>query len=79
MQSMVTRVWTLKVLPLKGKHLDLYHVDYLANECRFGWVNASYVYGLQMCSAHMRRALGTLTPWDAFNKALNSITEKYEN
>lgn len=36
---------------------------------RFGWVNASYVYGLQMTNAHMRRALGTLTPWEQYAKA----------
>ncbi|KAA8569643.1 hypothetical protein EYC84_001246 [Monilinia fructicola] len=30
----------------------------------FGWVNASYVYGLQIINAHMRRTLGTLTPWE---------------
>jgi hypothetical protein len=32
-------------------------------------VNASYVYGLQLVNAHMRRALGTLTPYDTFVKA----------
>lgn len=37
----------------------------------FGWVNASYVYGLQIINAHMRRTLGTLTPWDQYNKAMN--------
>lgn len=39
--------------------------------CRrsFGWVNASYVYGLQIVNAHMKRALGAITPWDAFQKA----------
>ncbi|EHA52473.1 alpha,alpha-trehalase nth1 [Pyricularia oryzae] len=36
----------------------------------FGWVNASYIYGLQIINAHMRRALGTLTPYDTFIKAL---------
>ncbi|KAF1354616.1 neutral trehalase short isoform [Delphinella strobiligena] len=35
----------------------------------FGWVNASYVYGLQLVNAHMRRALGTLTPWEVYRKA----------
>ena len=35
----------------------------------FGWVNASYVVGLHIINAHMRRALGTLTTWDAFHKA----------
>ncbi|OQN98613.1 Neutral trehalase [Cryoendolithus antarcticus] len=35
----------------------------------FGWVNASYVYGLQIVNAHMKRALGALTTWDTFKKA----------
>ena len=37
---------------------------------RYGWVNASYVYGLQIVRAHARNALGTMTPWDAFIKAV---------
>lgn len=36
---------------------------------RFGWVNASYVFGLQIVNAHMRRALGACTPFDIFQKA----------
>ncbi|GAB7355628.1 hypothetical protein MBLNU459_g6350t1 [Dothideomycetes sp. NU459] len=32
----------------------------------FGWVNASYVYGVAMLPSHMKRALGALTPWDTF-------------
>ncbi|EXJ95703.1 neutral trehalase [Capronia coronata CBS 617.96] len=35
----------------------------------FGWVNASYVYGLSFIPMHMKRALGTLTPYDTFAKA----------
>ncbi|RDW91305.1 trehalase [Coleophoma crateriformis] len=35
----------------------------------FGWVNASYVYGLQSINTRMRRALGTLTDWPSFQKA----------
>ncbi|KAK3646302.1 alpha,alpha-trehalase nth1 [Elasticomyces elasticus] len=34
----------------------------------FGWVNASYVYGLQIVTAHMKRALGAVTPWDTFQR-----------
>jgi alpha,alpha-trehalase len=33
---------------------------------RFGWVNASYVYGLEIVNAHMKRALGACTPYDTF-------------
>lgn len=43
---------------------------------RFGWVNASYVYGLQIVNAHMRRALGTLTPYPTFIKAIEQMNEK---
>ncbi|KAM3514617.1 hypothetical protein MY11210_001723 [Beauveria gryllotalpidicola] len=42
----------------------------------FGWVNASYVYGLQIVNAHMRRALGTLTPYPTFIKAIEQLNEK---
>ncbi|KAK0388226.1 hypothetical protein NLU13_4471 [Sarocladium strictum] len=42
----------------------------------FGWVNASYVYGLQIVNAHMRRALGTLTPYPTFVKAIELNDEK---
>lgn len=42
----------------------------------FGWVNASYIYGLQIINAHMRRALGTLTPYDTFVKALEENRNK---
>jgi alpha,alpha-trehalase len=42
----------------------------------FGWVNASYIYGLQIVNAHMRRALGTLTPYDTFIKAVEENRSK---
>ena len=48
----------------------------LNNPYRFGWVNASYVYGLQIVNAHMRRALGTLTPHETFVKALEENKAK---
>ena len=44
--------------------------------CSFGWVNASYIYGLQIINAHMRRALGTLTPYDTFIKAVQENQAK---
>lgn len=34
----------------------------------FGWVNASYVYGLKILPVHMKRALGTVTPWHVFEE-----------
>ncbi|CAP97655.1 alpha,alpha-trehalase nth1 [Penicillium rubens] len=36
----------------------------------FGWVNASYVYGLEILNAHMRRSLGTITPYETYHKAV---------
>ncbi|KAJ5217152.1 Neutral trehalase [Penicillium chermesinum] len=38
----------------------------------FGWVNASYVYGLEILNAHMRRALGTITPYETYKKAVSA-------
>ena len=43
---------------------------------RFGWVNASYVYGLSLINVHMKRALGTLTPWTTFEKATQMKAEE---
>ncbi|KAM4066071.1 trehalase domain-containing protein [Hirsutella rhossiliensis] len=42
----------------------------------FGWVNSSYVYGLEIVNAHMRRALGTLTPYPTFVNAIEQINQK---
>ncbi|MCJ1307673.1 alpha,alpha-trehalase nth1 [Agyrium rufum] len=39
----------------------------------FGWVNASYVYGLTIVNIHMKRALGTCTPWDTFHQAVSGM------
>lgn len=36
----------------------------------FGWVNASYVYGLEILNAHMRRSLGAITPYETYKKAV---------
>jgi alpha,alpha-trehalase len=40
---------------------------------RFGWVNASYIYGLTLLSAHQRRALGALTDYDSYEKAISDL------
>jgi alpha,alpha-trehalase len=40
--------------------------------CRFGWVNASYVYGLEILNAHMRRSLGAITPYETYKKAVDA-------
>jgi hypothetical protein len=42
-------------------------------------VNASYVYGLQIINAHMRRALGTLTMYDAYAKATDLLIIESED
>jgi len=39
----------------------------------FGWVNASYIYGMTLLSAHQRRALGALTSWDRYDKAMSDL------
>jgi alpha,alpha-trehalase len=39
----------------------------------FGWVNASYIYGMTLLSAHQRRALGALTKWDDYEKAMSNL------
>ncbi|KAA8649835.1 hypothetical protein EYZ11_004138 [Aspergillus tanneri] len=36
----------------------------------FGWVNASYVFGLEFLNAHERRSLGTITPYETYSKAV---------
>lgn len=46
---------------------------------RFGWVNASYIYGLQIVNAHMKRALGAITPWEAFEKSMKVLERKAIN
>lgn len=72
------RAVTLRVLLEKGAYsderaelrFDKHHTDRGRSlPYRFGWVNASYVYGLQIVNAHMRRALGACTPYDTFCKA----------
>ncbi|KAH8670859.1 neutral trehalase [Xylariales sp. PMI_506] len=42
----------------------------------FGWVNASYIYGLQFVNTEMKRALGALTPWDTYERAQQLKEEK---
>ncbi|KAH3914979.1 trehalase [Parastagonospora nodorum] len=39
----------------------------------FGWVNASYIYGLTLLSAHQRRALGALTDYDSYERAVSDL------
>ncbi|WKT44492.1 Glycoside hydrolase, family 37 [Fusarium oxysporum f. sp. vasinfectum] len=46
------------------------------NKEGFAWVNASYIYGLQIINAHMRRALGALTPYQTLIRAIEKNEEK---
>lgn len=55
------------------QELALIYVD------SFGWVNASYVYGLSFIPMHMKRALGTLTPYDTFAKATEIKLGAYDD
>ncbi|OAA59075.1 neutral trehalase [Niveomyces insectorum RCEF 264] len=56
--------------------VDPHRVDAEYGNQGFGWVNASYVYGLQIIRSHARTALGTMTPWDAFMAAVENEKEK---
>lgn len=80
---MAIRVLTSKVLLPKGKPICASIVAFVryAKQSfhRFGWVNASYVYGLQIVNAHMKRALGAVTPWDAFEKSMRAAEQHRAN
>ncbi|RKF79720.1 Neutral trehalase [Golovinomyces cichoracearum] len=45
----------------------------------FGWVNASYIYGLTIINSHMQRALGTLTPWEQYARATNTLSGNFKD
>ncbi len=66
---MEIKVLTSKELPLKGELASDDLLESSLTSCSFGWVNASYVYGLQITNAHMRRALGALIPYEKFMAA----------
>jgi len=42
----------------------------------FGWVNASYIYGLQILTVQMRRALGALATWEDFERKVQESEAK---
>jgi hypothetical protein len=69
MPSMEIKVLTSKELLLKGEFCSDHLPESLLTRFSFGWVNASYVYGLQITNAHMRRALGALIPYEKFMAA----------
>lgn len=77
MQNMETRALISRVSPGKGKFCldpqpyDLFWSDDIIDTShRFGWVNASYVYGLEILNAHQRRALGAITPFETYSRAI---------
>lgn len=41
---------------------------------RFGWTNASYLYGLSFMSLHARRALGVNADWETYAEAKRKAT-----
>ena len=41
---------------------------------RFGWTNASYLYGLSLMSLHAKRALGVNADYEAFARAKSKAT-----
>ena len=77
MPSTETKALTSRVLLLKGK-LTLPSSCFITNNHSFGWVNASYVYGLQHIDAHCQRALGTLSTWEQLYKQRATLYEKDE-
>ena len=42
---------------------------------RFGWTNASYLYGLSFMSLHAKRALGVNADYKTFAKAKSKATQ----
>ena len=77
MPNTATRAWTSRALRRKGKYLlPIWNrVLFFLTIHSFGWVNASYVYGLQLVNAHMKRALGTLTEWEDYARATQAFQE----
>jgi len=38
----------------------------------FGWVNASYIVGIDLLTTHQKKVLGTNIDWEAFSKTVDS-------
>lgn len=72
---MATRAATSRACLAKGKQFTThFYPQYtVLTPTRFGWVNASYIYGMTLLSAHQRRALGALTKWDDYEKAMSNL------
>ncbi|OKL64493.1 Neutral trehalase [Talaromyces atroroseus] len=57
--------------PIDPHRVEAEYGNQGSSKTGFGWVNASYVYGLEILSAHQRRALGAVTPYETFSKAID--------
>ncbi len=55
--------------------MQLDGVKWLMMCCRFGWTNASYLYGISLMSLHAKRALGVHAPYEAYADAKKRATE----
>ena len=73
---MVTKEQISKAWQQKGESALFHHRIFVTNAVsRFGWVNASYVYGLTLVNSHMKRALGALVNWDKFQDMMNAASK----
>ncbi|KAH8701906.1 alpha,alpha-trehalase TreB/Nth1 [Talaromyces proteolyticus] len=57
--------------PIDPHRVEAEYGNQGSSKTGFGWVNASFVYGLDILNAHQRRALGAVTPYETFSKAVN--------
>ena len=48
----------------------------LMTDDRFGWTNASYVYGLSLMSLHAKRALGVNASYEVYAEAVRRATPR---
>lgn len=67
---MAIRVSTSRAWHSRGKQL-VSLPSYIANMIRFGWVNASYLVGLEVITKHQERALGAGSDWETFQAAIS--------
>ncbi len=79
---MGTRGWGLSMRRRRGRFSMILLGDAagrgeMANDDvgRFGWTNATYLYGLSLMSLHARRALGVHAPYEAYAEAKKRATE----
>jgi len=67
----------LSFLTLLSQAIEMDFVDGLLTAMiSFGWVNASYVVGLNIIDLHMRRSLGALVPWPNLQRAIHKTIQE---